>query len=290
MSRLSRISRRHQYLFPLLAVGALSLAGLGAARADSAASDDPVAAVVDGKTLHRSDLAALLQQFARQYPNFQGASVTDPQLYPRLLNQLISNTLLYSAAEKSKIERDPDVKKALADARQSIVTDFYERQLAREAATADAEQAYYQQLVTSNPGAIAEIHARQIIVDSESDATDVIAQLAKGADFAQLVKDKSLDKDNGGELPWFTKAQIMPEIGAVAFTLHKGEYTKTPVHTKYGWHVIQLLDTRPAPLADVKDMVDFELAGDAIRKKVSAMREKSKITEYDLDGKPVQSK
>ena len=290
MSRLSRISRHYQYLFPLLAVGALSLAGLGAARADSAASDDPVAAVVDGKTFHRSDVAQLLQQFVRQYPNLQGASVTDPQLYPRLLDQLVGNTLLYSAAEKSKIDRDPDAKKALADARQSILTEFYERQLAREAATPDTEQAYYQQLVSTKADAIAEIHARQIIVNSEAEATDIIAQLDKGADFAQLVKDKSLDKEDGGELPWFTKGQIMPEIGAVAFTLPKGKYTKTPVHTKYGWHVIQVLDTRPAPLADVKDMVDYALTGDAIHKKVVALRKKSKITEYGLDGKTVQPK
>lgn len=291
MSRLSPISRRHQYLFPILAAAALaSSTALSAARADTAAPDDPIAAVVDGKTIHQSDLTALLQQLASQNPRLQGASVTDPQIYPHLVDELVNKALLYGAAEKSKVDRAPDVKKALAAAHEAIVTEYYARQLGHDAITDKAEQAYYQKLLAEKSGYVTEIHLRQIIVDSQGDAANIIAQLNKGADFAKLVQDQSLDKNDGGVLPWVPEVQLPNEFAEAISTLQKGQYTPTPVQTKYGWHVIQVLDTRPAPFADVKDIVDNGVGGDAIKEKVDALKNKAKITEYDPAGKVIQPK
>ena len=291
MSRPSPISRRHQYLFPILAAAALaSSPALSAARADTAAPDDPIAAVVDGKTIHQSDLTALLQQLASQNPRLQGASVTDPQIYPHLVDELVNKALLYGAAEKSKVDRAPDVKKALAAAHEAIVTEYYARQLGHDAITDKAEQAYYQKLLAEKSGYVTEIHLRQIIVDSQGDAANIIAQLNKGADFAKLVQDQSLDKNDGGVLPWVPEVQLPNEFAEAISTLQKGQYTPTPVQTKYGWHVIQVLDTRPAPFADVKDIVDNGVGGDAIKEKVDALKNKAKITEYDPAGKVIQPK
>jgi len=91
-----------------------------------------------------------------------------------------------------------------------------------------------------------EYHARHILVATEPFAQKIIDRLDKGEKFDALAKAESMDssKNNGGDLGWFTANRMVPEFAAAVMTLKPNEYTHKAVQTQYGWHVIQLLETR----------------------------------------------
>jgi len=102
-----------------------------------------------------------------------------------------------------------------------------------------------------------EYHARHILVATEPFAQKIVDRLDKGEKFDALAKAESMDssKNNGGDLGWFTANRMVPEFAAAVMTLKPNEYTHKPVQTQYGWHVIQLLETRevtPPPFDQVR--------------------------------------
>ena len=102
------------------------------------------------------------------------------------------------------------------------------------------------------------ITARHILVATKDQADQVIKKLKSGAKFEELAKSQSTDtgsKNNGGELGWFTTSRMVKPFADAVKNLKKGEVTPEPVQTQYGWHVIQLEDTRdatPPPFDQVK--------------------------------------
>jgi peptidyl-prolyl cis-trans isomerase C len=91
-----------------------------------------------------------------------------------------------------------------------------------------------------------EVNARHILMENEDDARAVIAALDEGGDFAELAGEKSIGptSSRGGDLGYFSRDQMVPEFSEAAFALETGAYTKDPVQTQFGWHVILLEDRR----------------------------------------------
>ena len=98
-----------------------------------------------------------------------------------------------------------------------------------------------------------EVHARHILVKTEAEAKSIIDQLNKGADFAALAKKYSTDPAaaSGGDLGYFSRDDMVPAFSAAAFALKPGQYTKTPVKTQFGWHVIKVVDRRVETAAEL---------------------------------------
>ena len=98
-----------------------------------------------------------------------------------------------------------------------------------------------------------EVRARHILVETEDEAKAVLAELKKGADFAELAKAKSKDPGSadGGDLGYFTKDQMVPEFSEVAFKLDKGQLSE-PVKSQFGWHVIKVEDKREQQAAGIR--------------------------------------
>jgi peptidyl-prolyl cis-trans isomerase C len=117
-----------------------------------------------------------------------------------------------------------------------------------DAVTEDEVKARYDQEVAALPKQ-EEVRARHILVKTEEEAKQIIADLDAGKDFIEIAKEKSTDpnKTEGGDLGYFTKGRMVPEFEEVAFALEKGTYTKTPVQTQFGFHVILVEDNRDAP-------------------------------------------
>jgi peptidyl-prolyl cis-trans isomerase C len=212
------------------------------------------------------------------------------QIYPQLLNQVVTGRLLAEAGRKAKLADDPEVKKRTAQAQDRIIQDVYINR-AVEAGMTDAK---LHELYDKQP-AKEEVSARHILVGSEDEAKAIIAQLDKGADFATLAKEKSNDpaKDTGGDLGFFSRDGMVPEFADAAFKLGKGEYTKTPVHTSYGWHVIKLDDRRTVPkpsFEESKDELTGELARSIVMDKAKALRDAAKVETFALDGSPLPAK
>ncbi len=284
---MARVISSRRLIPPFLASTAIALVSALPNAQAATSSGDPVVAQINGKSYHRTDLAPILQRLQQQNQQLQGMTVDDPNIYPQLVQQLVTGVLVVDAAEKAKLDRDATFKKRMSELRSTMLENYYAETVITHAATPAAEKALYDRKVAKNDVPL-EVHARHILLGTEQEAKAVIDQLDKGGDFAKLAHDKSLDTNSdGGDLKWFTAQQILPELSQAAFGLKKGEYTKTPVHTKFGFHVVQVLDTRPAPLDDLRNQLGGEIARDAIRNKVGELKSAAKVTLYGLDGKAI---
>jgi peptidyl-prolyl cis-trans isomerase C len=111
-----------------------------------------------------------------------------------------------------------------------------------------------------------QVKARHILVKTEGEAKDIIAQLQKGSNFEQLAKEKSTEpgaKDSGGDLGYFTRGQMVPEFEKVAFEQKVGTFSTAPVKTEFGYHVILVEDRKQGVSADFAKVKD-QVAKDAL--------------------------
>jgi peptidyl-prolyl cis-trans isomerase C len=288
----------------VLALGFLCALGLGAnhavmAAGPSAASPtpggpvegalppgNPVVARVDGVELHLSDVEAAQQSLPPQ-----AQKVPLQQIYPMLLDRLVDGALITEAGRKEHLDQDPDVQSRLKRYEDRLIQETYLNRAIKAAETDDSLKTRYQKLLKEKP-AQEEVHARHILVASEEEAKSVIAQLDKGADFTALAKKYSTDPsaEDGGDLGYFGHGDMVPEFADAAFALPVGQYTKTPVKTEFGWHVIEVEDRRagkPPSFDEAQDQLRQDLARDIIGAKLQELRGAAKIEEFGLDGKPL---
>jgi peptidyl-prolyl cis-trans isomerase C len=250
-----------------------------------AKTDDPVVARVNGKELHRSEIDAVQRSLAAQ----------GQQMSPEtLIDQMVSGMLITDAGRKAKLQDDPEVKKKMQQYEDRVLQQVYISRAVEAAATDAKLHEQYDKFVKTQPGA-EEVKARHILVATEDEAKAIIVDLGKGADFATIAKQKSTDpaKDTGGDLGYFTRDSMVPEFADAAFKLGKGEYTKTPVHTQFGWHVIKVEDRRTAPppsFEESKDELTNQLAREVIDAKVKALKSSAKVETFALDGSPLPAK
>jgi peptidyl-prolyl cis-trans isomerase C len=177
----------------------------------------------------------------------QGKSSADLNVQQRTqaLDNLIRGRLVAEEATKEGLEKSGDTAFALELTRLQVLNQALEEHYLKDRKPTDQEvRAEYENEIASLPKT--EYHARHILVATEPFATQIIAKLDKGEKFDVLAKEASMDssKNNGGDLGWFTPNRMVPEFSGALVALKPGEYTKKPVQTQYGWHVIQLLETR----------------------------------------------
>ena len=256
-----------------------------ASSAAPARSPDPLIATVNGQPIHLSDVRTGAAQLPEEMRNLP------PQmLFPMVVNQLIDQRALVAQARMEGLPKDPKVQEAMrAAADTALQNALLSEEVGPQITDAKLHAAYQAQY--ANKKGEEEVHARHILVATEAQADDIIKQLHNGADFATLAKKMSTDKEtaqaNGGDLGWFKKGDMLPEFSNAAFSMKKGEITPKPVHTRYGWHVIQVLDTRVAPPVSydsVKDTIRQQLLQQAVRQAVQQAVTKVTVVRYNPDG------
>ena len=225
------MSLSHRVLLPLVAATALCFAPL------SLAADAKVLATVNGKSITQQDY----DNYVQEHP--KGTKLDQKQT----LNELISRELVYQDALKKGLDKDKEVLAKLEAVRQNLILGAALEKAMTSPAITDAElkKMYDSRVAEFN---VKEYKARHILVKSKDEAEKVITELDMGGDFAELAKKKSTGPTgkNGGDLGWFAPQQMVPEFSQAVSQLEKGKYTKSPVQTKFGWHVIKLEDTRSA--------------------------------------------
>jgi peptidyl-prolyl cis-trans isomerase C len=158
----------------------------------------------------------------------------------------------------------------------------------------EAVKARYDEQVAGKGGE-PEVHARHILVADEATAKKVIAELKKGGDFAALSKQYSKDPgaaQQGGDLGFFKKADMVPAFSTVAFELKDGEVTPVPVHTQFGWHVIQVIEHRtdaPQSFDQARDELRQTMVQAAVQKEVALARAEVKVEKFNADGSPLRA-
>jgi peptidyl-prolyl cis-trans isomerase C len=147
-------------------------------------------------------------------------------------------------------------------------------------------KARYDKEVASRP-AEEEVKARHILVKTEDEAKKLIAELDGGAKFEDLAAKHTTDpsgKDTGGDLGYFGAGMMVPEFEKAAFGLEVGAYTKVPVQTQFGFHIIKLEEKRakPAPaLEQVKDQVRSLLLRERYTAFLDELRKAAKVEILD---------
>ncbi|HTQ71884.1 MAG TPA: peptidylprolyl isomerase [Acidocella sp.] len=256
------------------------------AAGSATAGSDPVVASVNDIKIHMSEIQADAQNLPPQ-----AQQLPPEQLLPLLVNQEVDRKALLIAAQKDGLASDPDVAARMQAAADVQLENAYVQKAVAAQVTDTAVQAAYNRDYANKPGP-EQVDARHILVSTQAQAEDIIKQLNKGADFAKLAEKYSIDPGakNGGELGWFSKDEMVPAFADAAFALKKGEYTKTPVQTQFGWHVILNEGQRTAPtpaLADVQQQIRQKLTDQAVQGTLDQVRGQVKIQVFGADGKPL---
>jgi peptidyl-prolyl cis-trans isomerase C len=257
-----------------------------AALAEGAARPDPVVARVDGEEIHLSDMAEAAQSLPDEV---RGMPPT--VLYPMLLDQMIDRKALVIAARKEGLDKEPGVQRAIARATDQVLQNAILSKDIGPLVTDAALHARYDKEFANKPGE-EEVHARHILVGDEATAKKIIAELKAGADFSALAKKYSTDPQaqNGGDLGFFKKGDMVPEFADAAFALKPGEYTQTPVHTQFGWHIIKLEEKRTAPpptFEQARDEIRQQIIQEAVRADLEKLKVGMPIEKFAMDGSPL---
>ena len=266
-------------LAPALIALMLPMAALVAAPAAQAQN----IAIVNGKPVPKARLETLLDQAKKA-----GQTIT-PELEARAKDEVVLREIFTQEALKQGIANSADFKAQMELARQAIlIRDLFDAYRAKHPITDAQAQAEYEKYKAASSGT--EYRARHILVDSEDQAKKLIAEIKGGAKFADVAKKYSKDTGsapNGGELDFAKADAYVPEFAEALTKLKKGEMTATPVKTQFGWHIIQLEDTRPVKFpefADVKDKIKERLEQIQMQQYQEELRKAAK-TDYNF-GRP----
>ena len=263
------------FLFALAAVLAPALA--------LAQAGDPVVAKVNGEPVYRSDVD---RQAAEIAPSMQGAP---PSLIRRTARErVIESLLIYAAAEAAGFDRRPDFQRQLAQQRRTLLTQYYMLSYLQERIDDARIRALYKENYPDGKGKL-EIHASHILVADEDAARAVIAELDKGGDFAALAEQHSIGptRSRGGDLGTFAKGSMVPPFEKAALVLKPGAYSKDPVKTQFGWHVILLhsAERPPAPaFTQVRGPLARQLSEQILRKHLDELHSGAEIELFNPDG------
>ena len=247
----------------------------GAAATAAAPAAKPLA-TVNGKELSAELLDTFLQVVTGKPP----AEAT-PEQRSQLLEQLENMTLAAQHAEKEGLAKDPKVQARLDLVHMQILAEAASEKYMKAHPISETEvKAEYDAQVAAMPK---EYKARHILVEKKETAESLIRDLDAGGDFAKLAKAESKDPGSaakGGDLGWFSGRSMVKPFSDALATLEKGAVTKTPVQTQYGWHVIQLEDSRtPQPPAfdEVKQQVEMLSQRKKLQGYIDELRKTAKI-------------
>ena len=207
----------------------------------------PITASGDSKSVATvNDTVITLDQF-NEYAaqRIQPGSKPTAAEATAIVNEMVSLELVVQDALKKGLDKKPDVVKNIESQRRVLLANAALKDYIETHPITDEQlkKEYDQRIAGAGSK---ELKARHILVKTEAEAKAIIAQLGKGADFAKLAKVKSSDSSakEGGDLGWFNPNQMVKPFSDAALALKKGEYTKTPVQSQFGWHVIKLEDSR----------------------------------------------
>lgn len=249
---------------------------------------DPVIAVVEGKEIHKSDFTAAYNSLP---PRMRQQGIDT--LYPHVLELLIQQMLIIKKGREANLANDPEIKQQIARMEDRLIHDTYLSRKVQERLNDDVLHAEYEKILVEHPPA-EEIHARHILVETETKAREVIELLGQGQDFADLAKrySKGPSAQNGGDLGYFGRGKMVQEFEDAAFALKPNTYTSEPVQTRYGWHVILVEDKRAGKAPTFEEMrprltqlvaqsMAYEISHDIVKK--------AKIKRFDLQGNEIDA-
>jgi peptidyl-prolyl cis-trans isomerase C len=260
---------------------------------------DPVVAKVDGIEIRESDLTIAQEDFGQNAP-----ALTADAKREYLIAYLSDIILVAKAAERKKLGETADFQRRLRFTRHKLLAEARLQDEIKSTVTEEAMRSVYNEAVKGMNTNEEEVRARHILIrvtdpkdekaskQAENKIRALIERLKKGEDFAALANEFTEDpsgKQNGGDLDYFTKDQMVPEFSAAAFRLEKGQISE-PVRTQFGWHVLKVEDKRirqPPQYEQVKDQLRNIVMRKAQAELIGKLRAEAKIERTD---KPAETR
>jgi peptidyl-prolyl cis-trans isomerase C len=246
-------------------------------------ADKPAKAAGSGLTVNGVVIPKAYFDAMNRERELSGQPAT-PDVAAAIKDELINREILLQAARKKGLEKEPAVAAQMDMARQAVLIRAYFDDYVKANPITDAALKAQYDAIAAQMGN-KEYKARHILVDNEEEAKTVIANLGRGDSFEKLAKEKSKDtgsKDNGGDLDWGPAGRYVPEFGNALKALQKGETSKTPVKTQYGYHVIHLDDVRDLKVPsfdEAKQNLLQRAQQEQVANLVKSLRERAKIEE-----------
>ena len=248
-----------------------------AAPAPAPVDPNAVVATVNGKPIIEADLTLaegeLSQQFAQLPPEQRRAAA---------LSAAIEIKVLAAKAVADGLDKDPDFQRRAEFLKErALHGEVVEKEVVGKISDEEVRARYDKEIAAAPP--VNEVHARHILVKTKEEAEAIIKQLDGGADFQKLANEHTTDpsgKTSGGDLGYFGPGQMVPEFEKAAMALEPGAYTKEPIKTQFGWHVIKVEDKRPRqppPFDQVKDQARSAVLRDKYFALVKQLRAEAKV-------------
>ena len=236
-----------------------------------------VVANIDGQPITEADVqlaeSELDQQFAQLAPEQKRAAA---------LSAVIEIRVLANKAKAAGYDNDAEFKRRMEFLNQrALHAELIEKDIAPQVNDESIRARYDKEMAAAKP--VNEVKASHILVKTKEEAEAVIKDLEAGKKFEDIAKEKSTDPGsgaNGGDLGYFGAGQMVPEFEAAAFALNVGEYTKTPVQSQFGFHVIKVDDKRarqPPAYDTVKDQIRQVVFRDKYFETVKNLRGAAKV-------------
>lgn len=274
-----------KYLFATTAAVIVLVAGAWTYKV-YAERNNGVAAIVNGEQI----TVAEVRKAYEQNPQLAAQGVSFENFYGHAVDVMVNSKLALQAATKANIQATPEYQEQLANLQDELARNIYIDKQIDERISPDEVQKIYSEYVGSFKSQ-KEVKAKHILVDSEDLAKEIIKELdAKSASFEDLALKYSKDQP---DLPYFTEEMMVPEFSAAAFSMEKGTYSKEPVKTEFGYHVILVEDTRvthPLTIVEVEPQIKANLAQQAIDQVVQDLNDGAQVEKFDLNGKKIEGK
>lgn len=259
-------------------LGAILAAGLAMPSFAEETTADTIVATVNGVNITVGHMIATKTGLPDQYK-----SLPDDVLFEGILEQLIQQSVL---SQSLKGEQPRHITLTIENELRSLrAGDALDAKI-EVAITDEALQAAYDaRFAGTEP--TTEFNASHILVETEAEALEIQKQLAEGADFAELAKEKSTGPSgaNGGSLGWFGPGMMVKPFEDAVVAMKAGEIS-APVKTQFGWHILILNESRiqDAPsLESIKAELEAEIQQSAVDAAITALRENAEITRIEAD-------
>lgn len=269
---------------PALALGLIAAALAGCQESDDGApeaSEDQVRIVasVNGEPISETMLELHVLRRTGQTPD-----AIDDEQRETLLLELVEMALIAQDAREHGLQDSARVEARMRNMHHAVLAQAMLEELKSRPIPEDEMREHFEQALSSGEHH-KELHARHILVDSAERARELIAALDDGADFTTLAEEHSQGPtaSRGGDLGWFVPGEMVDAFGEAALALEVGDYTREPVRTRYGYHVIHLEDERerePPRYEDVAGHLERELTQERIESYVRSLRNEGDVELY----------
>lgn len=223
-------------------------------------SEGTVLADVNGNVITTQDFKNEVDRL----PPYLKPMVQSPEGKKELLDSMIVREIILEQAKKDGVDKSKEVADRLEDLRKRLIVETYlKKKVEQEAQVSDADLKKFYDENKDKFKTGEQVRASHILVKTEKEAQDILAQLKGGANFEDLAKKYSTDATaaKGGDLGWFSKGAMVPEFDKVVFGLKEGQLSGI-VKTQFGFHIIKVTGVRPAGIRafdEVKEQIKSTL-------------------------------